>query len=61
MHPTHFRFSVDGRSLLALELTAASIESTPSESWKKGYSANDGEDGFTSTLDSYWIDIGGEG
>ena len=47
--------------MLALEMTASSIESIPSEPWKTGYSANDAEDGRTSSLDSYWIDIGGEG
>ena len=61
MHPTHFRFPVDGRSMLALELTATSIESIPSQPWKTGCSANDAEDGCTSSLDSFWIDFGGEG
>ena len=61
MHPTLLRFSMDGPSMLALEMTASSIESIPSEPWKTGYSANDAEDGRTSSLDSYWIDIGGEG
>ena len=60
MHP-HFRFPVDGRSMLALEMTTTSIESIPSEPWKTGYSANDAEDGCTSSWDSYWIDFGGEG
>jgi hypothetical protein len=61
MHPTHFRFSADARSMLALELTPTPIESIPPEPWKTGYSANDGEDGCTSSLDRYWIDFGGEG
>jgi hypothetical protein len=61
MHFTHFRFPVDGRSMLALELTTTSIESIPSQPWKTGFSANDAEDGCTSSLDSYWIDFGGEG
>jgi hypothetical protein len=61
MHPTLFRFPVDARSMLALEMTTSSMESIPSEPWKTGFSVKDAEDGCTSSLDSYWIDIGGEG
>jgi hypothetical protein len=61
MHPTHFRFSMDACSMLALELTATLIEGSLSEPWKAGCSPNDAEDGCTRSLDSYWIDIGGEG
>jgi len=57
----HFHFSTDARSKLALESTTTPIESNPSEPWKAGYSAHDAEDGCTSSLDSYWIDFGGEG
>lgn len=61
MHPTLFRFPVDARSMLALDMSASSMESLPSEPWKTGYSSNYVEDGCASGLDSYWIDIGGEG
>ena len=61
MHPTHFRFPADCGSMLALKLTTTSIEAIPYEPWKTGFSANDAEDGCTSSLDSYWIDFGGEG
>jgi hypothetical protein len=61
MHSTVFRLAVEAHSMLALEMTTSSVESIPSEPWKIGYSANDAEDGCTCGLDSYWIDIGGEG
>jgi hypothetical protein len=61
MHPTLFRFPLDGHSMLARELTTSSIEFIPSEPWQTGCSANDAEDGCTPSLDSYWIDFGGEG
>ncbi len=61
MHPTHLRFSVDGRSILTLDMTITPIELIPSESWKTGYSVNKAEDGCAASLDSYWIDFGGEG
>jgi hypothetical protein len=61
MHPTLFPFSVDRRSMLALEMTTAMNDFIPSEPWKTGYSANDADDPRTSSLDSYWIDLGGEG
>jgi hypothetical protein len=60
MHPTYSRFSADARSKLALESTTPP-EFTPPEPWKAGYSAHEAEDGCTSSLDSYWIDFGGEG
>jgi len=61
MHPTLFHFPMDGHSILALEMTTPSMESMPSERWKTGCSAADAEDGCPCSLDSYWIDFGGEG
>jgi hypothetical protein len=61
MHPTHFRFSAEAHSKLALESIIPPVESTQSELWKTGNSAHEVEDGCTSSLDSYWIDFGGEG
>jgi hypothetical protein len=61
MYPTHLRFPKDGRSVIMLDLTITPIEFIPSESWKTGYSVNKSEDGYASSLDSYWIDFGGEG
>jgi hypothetical protein len=57
----HFHFSTDARSMLALESITPPVESTQSEPWKTGNSAHEAEDGCTSSLDSYWIDFGGEG
>jgi hypothetical protein len=61
MHPPHFRFPMDGRSMLPLDLTITPIELIPSEPGKAGHSVNKSEDGCASSLDSYWIDLGGEG
>jgi hypothetical protein len=59
---THCRFPTDAHSLLFLERSNRSaIDAGPVDPSRIASVVPDGEEGFLSSFDSYWIDLGGEG
>jgi len=61
MPQTHFRFTWDGSSIHSVDARGSSPEPTTVDPWSLANSANDREDFFHSSLDNFWIDLGGEG
>jgi hypothetical protein len=61
MPQTHFRFPWDARSIHSLEMRGSTGEPTTVDLWRSANSANDRDDVLPSSLDSFWIDLGGEG
>jgi len=61
MPQTYFRFAWDARSNHSLEMRNFSVEPTTVDLWRMSNSSNDREDVLPSSLDSFWIDLGGEG
>ncbi len=57
---THFRFTGDGQSKFWPETRVSSLEPATAEPWRSTSLTSDREEGLA-CLDSFWIDLGGEG
>ncbi len=57
---THFRLTGDGQLMFLPETRASSLEPATAEPWRSTSLTSDREEGLA-CLDSFWIDLGGEG